>query len=455
MRERKNEVLDLAAGLPNCQIPDDEFTVKPRILYLSQHWPAEAGYGPQQRVLHVGRLLKRFGDVAFVNVSAGPPEEENLRRAASEFETCRIMRPVLVDRGNVFDRLRRRVRRELDSRYVGTESWTFRRDDRTALLQMAQQYDVVWVHNLRTANLIQIDRWPHAVLDIDDIPSCYFRSLSQSREALTERLMDLRTSWVWKRREHHLSKRFGVLAVCSEQDRRYLSHSARTHVIPNGFSPPAVRERVRPERPRVGFIGQFGYRPNQEGVTWFVRSVWPLIQRELPPAELRLVGRGSDMFLPEPEPGIAKLGWLDDPAEEIATWSAMIVPIRFGGGTRVKIAEGFARQCPVVSTTIGALGYDVRHGQEILLADTAKDFASACVDLCRDRQLGNAVSQRAYERFLRCWTWDSMEGAVKATLEDCLGRSGVLTGRADRLSPEEAPGPVVSSERAAGELRPR
>jgi hypothetical protein len=66
--------------------------------------------------------------------------------------------------------------------------------DRGALLELMKRYDVVWVHNVRTANLAQLDRWPHSVLDVDDIPSRYFRSLSQSRDNPARRLLDLRTS---------------------------------------------------------------------------------------------------------------------------------------------------------------------------------------------------------------------------------------------------------------------
>ncbi len=82
----------------------------------------------------------------------------------------------------------------------------------------------------------------------------------------------------------------------------------------------------------------------------------------------------------------------------------MIVPIKFGGGTRVKIAEGFARKCPVVSATIGAFGYGVRNGDELLLADRADDFASACVRLLRNPQLGEALSEKAHRLFLQQWT---------------------------------------------------
>jgi glycosyltransferase involved in cell wall biosynthesis len=165
--------------------------------------------------------------------------------------------------------------------------------------------------------------------------------------------------------------------------------------------------------------------PDEEGVKWFIRDVWPLIKRQFPRVQLRLVGRKSDGYLTKLGPDIIGLGWLEDPGDEIATWSAMIVPIRVGGGTRVKVADDFARRCPVVATTIGAFGYDAHNGEEILPADRADDFAAACILLLRNPQLGEAFSQRAHKRFLERWTWNSFESTIGTVVQECLGRSKV------------------------------
>jgi glycosyltransferase involved in cell wall biosynthesis len=101
----------------------------------------------------------------------------------------------------------------------------------------------------------------------------------------------------------------------------------------------------------------------------------------------------------------------------------MIVPIRVGGGTRVKVAEGFARRCPVVATTIGVFGYEVQDGKEFLLADRADDFAAACIRLLRNPHLREALAERAYERFLERWTWDSFQDTVGEAVHQCLTKN--------------------------------
>ncbi len=382
-----------------------------------------AAYGAQQRVLNIGRLLSRFGDVSFVIVPTEHEDEETERRTRREFEVRRVIRPLPVAPGRPFGRLPERFRHEFDPTYMATDPYAVSEPDRAGLQELIQKHDVIWVHTIRTVNWFRIYRWPHSVLDVDDLPSRSYQSAAQSGGSPVRRLLDLRMSWIWHRRERILPERFDVLTVCSEDDRRYLCRPERIHVIPNGAHPLAAHPRAFSELPRIGLIGNCTFMPNEDGIRWFIRDVWPMIKREFPRAQLRLVGRGSDGYLTKLGPDIIGLGWLEDPSDEIASWSAMIVPIKVGGGTRVKVAEGFARRCPVVATTIGVFGYDVDNGEQILLADRADDFASACILLLRNSALGEALSERAHKRFLERWTWDSFESTVGTVVQECLARN--------------------------------
>jgi glycosyltransferase involved in cell wall biosynthesis len=232
--------------------------------------------------------------------------------------------------------------------------------------------------------------------------------------------LDKRLCWIWRRRENRLIGRFNVLVVCSEEDRKYLGNSTRIHVVPNGFDVPetvSLDEHTTPVR--LGFIGLFHYKPNEEGVKWFIEEVWPSIRREVPEATLRLIGSGSEAFA-RSEHGIEGLGWVADPGPEIATWAAMVVPILRGGGTRIKIAEAFARRCAVVATSTGAYGYDVVAGRELLRADSPPAFASACVSLLRDSELRERLSANAFVKFQQSWTWDAIGSRVAAAVHACV-----------------------------------
>jgi len=424
-RRRRNSHVPLPSHAKLIQetTPLDRAQNRPKILFVTSHWPLAAAYGAQQRVLNIARLLSRFGDVSLVIVPTEQEDEETARRTRCEFEVRRVIRPLLVAPGSGSGRLPRRLRHEFDAAYMATDPYLVSEPDRAALQELIQQHDVTWVHTIRTANWFRIYRWPHSVLDVDDLPSSQHQSAAQSDGSRAGRLLSLRRSWIWRRRERIFPKRFDVLTVCSEDDRRFLGGPAHTYVIPNGAPRLEARPRAFSEVPRIGLIGNCTYLPNEDGLKWFIREVWPKVKREFPCAQLRLVGRGSEGHLTQLGPDITGLGWLEDPKDEIASWSAMIVPIKVGAGTRVKVAEGFARRCPVVATTIGAFGYDVEKGRDLLVADRADDFASACILLMRNPELGHALSERAHKRFLERWTWDSFESTVGTVVHECIGRS--------------------------------
>lgn len=295
------------------------------------------------------------------------------------------------------------------------------------VLGKIDEFDLIWFFKPRSPDMFPNTVWARSVLDIDDVPSTYERSKLRTEDGLLGRVLTLRRLHTWKRREKLFGKRFTVLTVCSEEDREYLSRSGcegPIHVIPNGFEKPC-EEPVRrlAEPPRIGFMGVFEYFPNREGIHWFVNQCWPRIKSAVPDVHLRLVGPGSDGHFKPVSPGVDGLGWLADPSDEISTWSAMVVPIRVGGGTRVKIAQAFSRKCPIVSTSLGAHGYQARHGYEMLLADSAEEFANACIRMIREPEMASQMADRAWCQYLEKWTWAAIRPKVWAAAEDCLRRS--------------------------------
>ena len=192
-------------------------------------------------------------------------------------------------------------------------------------------------------------------------------------------------------------------------------------MIPNGFEKP---ERLPPRRvaqpPRFGFIGTMEFKPNAAGMRWFAAQCWPRVKKLLPDARFRLIGTGSEDFSTTLGTDIDGLGYVDDPAEEIATWSAMVVPLQLGAGTRVKIAEAFSRRCPIVSTSLGAYGYNVEHEREMLVANSAQELADACLRAARQPEEAGRMADRAWSRFLEEWSWDAIQPRVWSAAEACL-----------------------------------
>lgn len=385
---------------------------------MTSHWPLAPAYGAQQRVLNLAKLLMRFGDLSFALIPTELEDEGTVLRTTRDFNVRQVIRPVSTETSRSFSE---RFRHEFDPTHMATDPYVVSDADRRGFQELLGQHDLVWVHTVRPANWLRIWKWPNSVLDVDDLISRQLLSAVQTGCKPIESLLNLRRAWIWRNREKRFIQRFSVLTVCSQDDRKYLGNHERIHVIPNGSDPFLItRPCSSPQLPRIGLIGNCTFPPNEEGVKWFIRDVWPLIKRQYPDVQLRLVGRGSEGYLTKLGPDIAGLGWMEDPTDEIDSWSAMIVPIKVGSGTRVKLAEGFARRCPIVSTEIGAFGYDVKNGEELLLADRAEDFATACLRILKNPQLGEALAQRAHSRFLECWTWSSFENTVGLVVRQSL-----------------------------------
>lgn len=388
-----------------------------RILYVTSSWPHDGAFGGQLRALQIGRALQKVGQVTVAVVSSDTATNDVTKRTADEFA---VEPPVGVNvepnRGLI-----PRLQWAFNPRFLNVHGCRADAADRERLLRRINDFDLVWVQNSRTPNILNRWDWPHAVLDIDDLPSAFQRTVWQNGAGVSEKLKAGIRMRLLQRRERFWKERFSVLSVCSEADRQYLGGGEHIHVIPNGFERPANEPVRKPlHSPRIGFIGLYSYLPNLEGMKWFVRDCWPLIKQQIPNARLRLVGKDTDGPLKPTAQDVDALGYVADPADEIATWSAMIVPVRHGAGTRVKIADAFSRKCPVVSTHLGAYGYDVEHGRELLLADKSDDFADGCVSLIRDRAAASAMAERAYAAFLEKWTWDAIAPRVWAAAEDAL-----------------------------------
>jgi len=301
------------------------------------------------------------------------------------------------------------------------------------VLSRINDYDLIWFFKLRTPNMFPYAPWPRSVVDVDDVPSTYERTTSQREHRLGKRCHAQVRAWCWQRREKLLGERFQSLTVCSEGDRRYLKKmgvNAPVHVVPNGFDKPdtaPVRQLASP--PRVGFIGLFDYFANREGIHWFARECWPRIKQKVPNARLRLVGQGSDGPFKPSAADVDALGWLPNPSDEVKTWSVMVVPIRVGAGTRVKIAYGFGQKCPVVSTSLGSYGYECEHGRDLYLADSAQDFADACIKTILNPADGAALAERAWNQFLKKWTWDAIRPRIWAAAQACLRHDSTAIGK--------------------------
>lgn len=215
------------------------------------------------------------------------------------------------------------------------------------------------------------------------------------------------------------------VSVCSDVDARTLEArgpEAVVRVVPNSFPGlPALPTRSWRPPARMLFLGTMTYHPNEDAALYFCNEILPLIRHELDEGiTLDIVGKApSQRVLGLAEAGhVAVIGGVPAVEPYYAAADFVVVPIRYGGGTRIKILEALALGRPVVSTTIGAEGLDLRDGTDILLADTPTAFARHCVALARDAQLRSRLAESGRARFMALYEAGGVQSALANELSN-------------------------------------
>ena len=167
------------------------------------------------------------------------------------------------------------------------------------------------------------------------------------------------------------------------------------------------------------FTGSMDWMPNEDGIAWFVDAILPRIRSAIPDSTLTIVGRNPTAkvkALHAPAEGVTVTGSVPDVRPYLASHQLFIVPLRVGGGTRLKIYEGMTMGLPTVSTTIGAEGLPVVDGEHLVLADDPESFARACVSLLRDPARAAAMGDAADTYVRHQFGWD---GVARRFAEFC------------------------------------
>ena len=237
----------------------------------------------------------------------------------------------------------------------------------------------------------------------------------------------------WKktlRIEADVCHSFDHVITVSNDDRQALQREfgiTHSSTIPTGvdtdfFHPSA--EKAQPGR--LVFVGSMDWDPNEDAAVWFLRDIFPRIRKTIPDASFVIVGRSPSARLnaiAKGAPGVEITGRVPDVRPYLEKAEVVVVPLRIGGGTRIKIPEAMAMAKAVVSTPVGAEGLPFRDGRQIRIAEQPEQFAQAVVELVNNASLRTAIADAARDEVVKHHGWEPVVARVQHILEHVMRQS--------------------------------
>ena len=385
-----------------------------KILWVKAGGLVPPDTGGKIRSYNILRELARKHSVTFFSFYAAHPNDEHdsLNQIFEEAICLPLELPAAKSSGELFDYLRYLA--SLDSYSVMKYSKPSVRREFRALLKR-KKFDVILCDFLFAAPVIPWDYPCPKVLFTHNVEAMIWKRHYQvARNPLWKAL-----SWrEWKTMDaaerRYLKRADHVLAV-SETDRDIFSEyieGSKLTIVPTGVDIEFFKPCPGTEAPdSLVFTGSMDWLPNEDGIIFFVEQVLPLIRQQVPRVTLSVVGRKPSQRLKDlvaQDKSVQLTGWVEDVRPYVAPGAVCIVPLRIGGGTRLKIYEAMAMGKAVISTTIGAEGLPVKHGENILIADAPEDFAQQTVALLGNADRRNQIGGAARKLVAENYTWASV-----------------------------------------------
>jgi glycosyltransferase involved in cell wall biosynthesis len=367
------------------------------ILLLTQVLPYPPDSGPKVKTWYVIKYLAQHHDLTLVSFVRG--DQTQSVRVLEQY--CRGVYTVPMQRSKLWEAVSM-----LKSLSSGLP-FLMVRDDRAAMrrlvdrLSVENRFDIAHADQLNMAQYARRVKGARKILDAHNALWLLYQRLCQTMPPGAQKTLLDRDWRLIKHYEGRVCREFdGVLAVSSE-DRVALEEAAggqlNVQVVPIAIDTDEIQPAERQaSADHILHMGTMFWPPNVDGVLWFLREVLPLLRATRPgvvfdivganpPAEIRAYG--------ESDPGICVAGYVENPLPYLRQAGAVVVPLRAGGGMRVKILNALAQALPVVSTTLGSEGIAVESGKHLLIADTPQEFASAVLRFLEDRRLADELGR--------------------------------------------------------------
>ena len=310
-----------------------------------------------------------------------------------------------------------------------------------------EKFDVIQFEMLHAGQYLPdlrrspLNRNTPSILIQHNIDSVVWARLYRNASSPLRKLGAFIQSLEFRRIERRLCPMFDLCVSMSKRDAerlRRIAHDVRIEIVPNGVDLEYFRPREDEVRwNRVVYVGSMDWYPNEDAVLYFYEHMWPIIRREVPEAEFYVVGQypGPRVKALDSKDGVHVTGLVEDIRPYVASAAVFVVPLRIGGGTRLKILEALAMGKAVVSSGIGCEGLDLTAGKDLIVADDPEEFAGWVIRLMRDEVERERLARSGHKKAINHFGWDRMAEKMLRIYADLAWGHDEAVPQKLRLSP--------------------
>ncbi|MFQ3633061.1 glycosyltransferase family 4 protein [Roseiflexus sp.] len=397
-----------------------------RILALTSWWPEPANNGSRLRIANLLRALARNHEVHLVSFRQEAVTAQQIQRMLRVCASVDVV-PQRVWRPRPGEQIASLWRSEPASVRA---TWSPEFAARVSERAMDVRPDIVVAFQINTAPYaLHVARVPRLLeeLEVGNIHTQYIQQTSTPRR--------LRAWLTWRKHAayvQNLLRHFDACTVVSENEQRLVRQIApemqAIHVLPNGADVRScAKDWGQPEPDTLIYPGALTYDANFDAVKYFISEIFPRVRNMRPGIRFVVTGAAPPELrsaLPQME-GVHFAGYVDDVRPLIARSWCEVVPLRQGGGTRLKVLEALALGTPVVSTPKGVEGLDLEHNVHVLIAQTAGEFADATLNLLERPDVRARLAAEGRRRVVERYDWRVIGEQFNALLDHVVERSQI------------------------------
>lgn len=400
-----------------------------RVLWIKSDFPIPADTGGKIRTRHLLVELAKRADVTFL--SYAPPGHESKSITALNslgVKTETIFRPEEIKQGAGFH-LRVLANVPSDKPYTIKKYISQQMIDKIRELARPDLTDVVLCDFLEMAWCRDYVKKVPTVLFEHNVESMIWRRYYDVETSALKKIYFAFEMQRMARYEAEACQSFDHILTVSEQDGQLLrkEFGLRNYTsLPTGVDTEFFQPWEGEISGRLVFCGSMDWMPNIDGFWWFYREIYNLVKNEVPAISFSVVGRrpGDDIKqVAGADPTVIITGTVDDVRPHVAAGQLYVVPLRVGGGTRIKIYEAMAMKKCVISTRIGAEGLPLIDGKHIVLADSEREFADRIKELLRDDNKRHSIAEAGYRLVTENYGWGKAAEILHSALQSVARKS--------------------------------